>query len=186
MIELQRFTGMRPGEVVLMRNGDIDRTGSVWLYRPLHHKTEHHGHERVIAIGPRAQQVLTPWLQDDSDAPFFSPREAMKRKRAEMRAKRKTKVQPSQRNRRKKNPKRQPKEQYTTHSFCYAVRRACEKAGVPVWHPHQIRHTRATELRERYGLDAARVILGHRSPRITETYAKLDLTKAIEIAATDG
>jgi hypothetical protein len=31
------------------------------------------------------------------------------------------------------------------------------------WHPHQLRHNAATELRREFGLDTARVILGHRS-----------------------
>ncbi len=38
MIELQRLSGMRSGEVVLMRTGDIDRTGDVWVYTPATHR----------------------------------------------------------------------------------------------------------------------------------------------------
>jgi integrase len=34
MARLQRLTGMRPGEVVIMRALDLDTTGKVWLYRP--------------------------------------------------------------------------------------------------------------------------------------------------------
>jgi hypothetical protein len=34
MVELQRFTGMRPGEVVIMRTMGIDRSGPVWAYTP--------------------------------------------------------------------------------------------------------------------------------------------------------
>jgi integrase len=46
------------------------------------------------------------------------------------------------------------------------------------WHPNQLRHAKATELRRELGLDTARAVLGHRSPRITETYAEIDLSKA--------
>src|SRR5688572_30695024 len=46
MIQLQLLAGMRPGEVVLMRGCDMETTGHAWTYRPLHHKTEHHGRER--------------------------------------------------------------------------------------------------------------------------------------------
>src|SRR5947208_491358 len=42
MIELQRLTGMRPGEVVIMRTGDLEMGGDVWIYTPSRHKTEHH------------------------------------------------------------------------------------------------------------------------------------------------
>ena len=62
MIDTQRLTGMRPSEVCLLRTCDLDRTGSVWEYRPPHHKTEHHGKVRVVYFGPQAQSVLNPWL----------------------------------------------------------------------------------------------------------------------------
>lgn len=31
MIQLQRLTGMRPGEVVQLRPGDIERFGEIWF-----------------------------------------------------------------------------------------------------------------------------------------------------------
>lgn len=62
MIELQRSTGMRPGEVCSLRTGDLVMDGTVWVYRPRGHKTEHHGIEKEIAIGPRAQLILRPFL----------------------------------------------------------------------------------------------------------------------------
>jgi integrase len=62
MIRLQRLAGMRPGEVVIMRPGDVDRSGTVWIYRPGKHKTDYRGHEREIYLGPQAQEVLLPWL----------------------------------------------------------------------------------------------------------------------------
>ena len=34
MVRIQRLTGCRPGEIVIMRPIDIDRTGDVWLYTP--------------------------------------------------------------------------------------------------------------------------------------------------------
>ena len=47
---------------VVMRACDIDMSGKVWLYRPARHKTEHHGHGRIIALGPKAQEVIRPFL----------------------------------------------------------------------------------------------------------------------------
>lgn len=68
MIQFQRLVGCRPGELFIMRPMDIDRSGGghegVWLYRPESHKTEHHGHSRVILIGPKAQAVLTQFHED--------------------------------------------------------------------------------------------------------------------------
>ena len=49
------------------------------------------------------------------------------------------------------------------------------------WHPNQLRHTKATELRREFGLDAARAVLGHRSPQITEVYAEMDVTQAAQV-----
>ena len=51
-----------------MRTADIDTTGSVWHYLPASHKTEHHGHARVVEFGPRAQAVIRPFLKPDLEA----------------------------------------------------------------------------------------------------------------------
>ena len=60
-------------------------------------------------MGPKAQQVLRPWLKDDPTAYLFSPAEAVAIRYAERRRDRKTKVQPSQAARKKKaRPKRAP------------------------------------------------------------------------------
>ena len=67
MVDLQRITGMRPEEVCIMRTGDIDRSGSIWVYRPGSHKTEHHGHDRKVYLGPKAQEILRDWLRGDPD-----------------------------------------------------------------------------------------------------------------------
>src|SRR5687768_1460965 len=50
MIELQLITGMRPGELVIMRGCDIDTSAPVWVYKPAYHKTEHHAHARTIYL----------------------------------------------------------------------------------------------------------------------------------------
>jgi integrase len=75
IIELCEATGMRPGEARVMRTGDIDRSVNPWVYRPRYHKTEHRGedHRRVIMLGPRAQQILTPMLKLDPAAYLFRP-----------------------------------------------------------------------------------------------------------------
>ncbi len=64
MVKLQGLLGCRPGELTSMQGGDIDRSGAIWLYRPRSHKTQHHGKERIIPIGPQAQLILRPFLPD--------------------------------------------------------------------------------------------------------------------------
>lgn len=68
---------------------------------------------------------------------------------------------------------------YTNESYGRAIKRACIKAGVPHWHPHQLRHLAGTEVRDRLGLDAAQAFLGHATAKTSEIYAKLkdDLRK---------
>ena len=73
MIDLQLWSGCRPGEVCVMRTIDINTQGAIWEYRPHIHKTEHHGKERVVYLGPHAQEILKPWLKTDLHAYVFSP-----------------------------------------------------------------------------------------------------------------
>ncbi len=131
MVELQLVTGARPGEVRILRACDIDMTGDVWLYRPQTHKTRHRGKERVIAIGPKGQEIIKPFLKLDTQAFLFSPRDAVTHHRAEMRSRRKTRVQPSQADRRKRKPKKQPGAFYPAMSYINAIRKACDKAFPP-------------------------------------------------------
>ncbi|MEM9346434.1 MAG: site-specific integrase [Planctomycetota bacterium] len=58
MVMLQLATGMRSGELCSIRWDLIDRRDDVWIYIPAEHKTEHHGHDRNIAILPPAQELL--------------------------------------------------------------------------------------------------------------------------------
>ena len=64
MVKLQGLLGCRPGELTSMQGGDIDRSEAIWIYQPRSHKTQHHGKERVIPIGPQAQLILRPFLPD--------------------------------------------------------------------------------------------------------------------------
>lgn len=75
---------------------------------------------------------------------------------------------------------------HTRRSYYRAIARACEKAGIEVWGPNRLRHSAATFLRKQYGIEAARVVLGHRSSAVTEVYAELDRTKAADIMAEVG
>jgi integrase len=186
MIQLQRLTGMRPGEVCIMRTMDINTAGWIWGYRPDSHKTEHHNKDRVIFVGPEAQSILKTWLRADLSAYLFQPKEAVAEHRARRRQQRKTRVQPSQRDRRRRDPKRMLGDRYNARSYGHAVAKACDKARVPHWAPNQLRHNAATRLRREFGLDVARAVLGHSSPVVTEVYAELDGAKAAEAMARIG
>jgi integrase len=203
MVRLQRLTGCRPGEVCMMRPMDVDRSGEVWEYRPSSHKTKHHGKDRVIYIGPQAQDVLRPYLLRPADAFCFQPAESEDKRHIEQRSKRRSKVQPSQKNRRKGLRQCLLLTSYNKDSYGRAIRRAVVKANkklledalhmgidnpvlVPHWHPNQLRHSAATEIRKQFGLEAAQVILGHSRADVTQVYAERDSAKAIEIVRKIG
>lgn len=61
-----------------------------------------------------------------------------------------------------------------------------DRLRVPHWSPLQLRHTAATNLRAKYGLEAAKVILGHAKVETTQVYAERDLNEAKRIMAEVG
>jgi integrase len=208
MIRVQLLAGMRPAEVCRVRPGDIDRTGDVWEYRPESHKTQHHGKKRVVFFGPDAQAVLMPYLLRAEDAFCFSPREAVAQQRDAQNQARKT--PPNHGNRRGHRreglagtkAKRQPGQRYDTDSYRRAIHRGCDLAFPPDeqlkgdalkiwqserrWSPNRLRHTKGTEIRKTFGLEAAQVILGHAAADVTQIYAERDAEKAREVARKIG
>jgi integrase len=185
MVNLQLLTGARPGEVVRLRADDFDRSGAVWVVRLKAHKTAHKGKGRELLFGPRAQELLAPWLLKAGGGYLFSPAAAEAERNAARSANRTTPLYPShaRHNERRRvggNRKRRPGERYTTGAYRQAVERACRKAGVPCWSPNQLRHRAATELRREFGIETARVILGHATAFTTEIYAEADRAKAAD------
>lgn len=205
MVRLQLLTAARPGEVCAMRPMDVDRSGGSWVYRPSSHKTAHHGRERVIVLGPKAVEVLRPWLERAPAAYCFCPAEVV----AGREAARHSAARPK-RGREAARPL--PGGRYTKDSYRVAIARACDRAfphptirkarGEPLteaqeavlnawrkahrWHPHRLRHTKATEIRRLFDTEAAQVILGHAKPETTMIYAERDLARAHEVMREIG
>ncbi len=221
MVELQWLTGMRSGEVTIMRGCDIDTSGTVWFYRPPSHKTIHHGHERTIDLGPKAQEVILQFLKADISAYLFSPTDAVKAQREDRRRHRKTPLYSSHKKRRRSRRNSQGAgDFYSRDSYRRAVARGCDCAFPPPaplgrrenetklewknrldaeqkqqldvwrkahrWHPHRLRHAAATRFRKEFGLETARMLLGHRKLATTEIYAEMDHEKMRGIVAKIG
>ena len=186
MVRLQRLTGARPGEICTLRPGDIDRSGSVWVYIPQSHKTQHHDQSRMIVIGPQAQAVLRPYLLRAADAFCFTPEESEQARLAKAAAERTTPMRKRDRDRRKLRSLRIYAPCYDAASYRHAIQRVCARAGLPKWSPNQLRHNAATEIRKRFGLDAAQVICGHQSADITQVYAERDMELARRVAREMG
>ena len=178
MIRLLQLTGMRPDEVTIMRPMDILQRKDIWLYRPESHKLEHKDIERVVPLGPSAQELLAPWLNREQTAYLFSPREVVEANHDRTRKNKKTKV--------KKNNRRQPRDHYDDESLCQAVTRACVKASVPKWTPGQLRHSVATRVKTQFDRETARQLLGHGSASTTDIYVDEMFADAIEAMKVIG
>ena len=132
MVEIQLLSGMRPGEVCGLRTDELDTAGPVWVFRPKQHKNAHRGHAREVFLGPRAQELLKPYLtRPDRTTPhLFSPTAAVTESRASRRAARVTPLGlgngPGAN--RRPGPKRTAGTRYTTAIYRQAIARACERA----------------------------------------------------------
>ena len=226
LVELQRLSGARPGELLALRPCDLqmDPQAGVWTYRPHEHKNAFREQERILYLGPRAQAVIAPFLLGRAtQAYLFSPAEAEASRRQALRAARKTPLSCGNRpgTHRREHPEHQPGQRYTTDSYRKAIEYACAKAFPPPaelaaqpgetraqwrarltgeqkaqlrawrkehrWHPHQLRHNAATELRRSFGLEAAQLALGHASAQITDAvYAERDQAKVMEVMRRIG
>ena len=184
MVQLQRLSGMRPEEVCMIRPVDIDRSGDVWSYVPRTHKMEHKDRQRKIYFGPQAQAILTPYLLRGEDQVCFVP----KRKGADEYSTRSyrdaihragdiTFPTPSPLAKRPKETLAKWNERLTDNQ----KKEIAEWQSQHRWSPNQLRHAAATEIRKRFGLEAAQVTLGHSNANITQIYAERDSAKAIEV-----
>jgi len=121
MVELQLLTGMRPGEVVILRPCDIDRSGQIWHYYPYKYKTQHledPTKRRIISIGPKGQKILRPFLLRQEDEYCFTPEESEKDRRVKQFKLRKTPLSCGNKpgSCKKDNPRRKPG--IKQHFFC--------------------------------------------------------------------
>lgn len=188
MVLVQELCGARPGEMCIMRPIDIDQRRDVWIYRPADHKLKHRGIPRIVALGKRAQDLLMPLLdRRDVNDYVFSPMEAQSQRAKILRGQRKTKVQPSQTNRKKRDPEQQPGKVYDKDSYGQMVRRAAQAAGVGSWSPNRLRHACGTRVRRKFGVDAARAVLGHSNRTagaVTDRYTLEAIEKEFVLAAS--
>ncbi|QVL32308.1 tyrosine-type recombinase/integrase [Telmatocola sphagniphila] len=193
MIRVQLLLGCRPSEIARLKRGDLSTSVTelvkvprsnetirarvvndqlIWLGVPGSHKTIRLGKLRVLAFGPQAQEILKPFLDRNPEEYLFSTIEGGQR-----------------------GP-RKGKGFYETSTYGQAVMRAVLRANevrakeqlplIPHWTPNQLRHSRATEIVERFDESHATAALGHSSPRMLSVYAEQAIGKAIEVARLAG
>lgn len=178
MTLLQWYVGPRSKSICLSVPEQFERSGKLWLWHP-RHKTESMGKEVVLPIGKRCQAVLLPFIEAARPGePIFNPRTL------------------------RKNPRYN--DQYSSNTYRQAVRRAIAKVNkireafnegkpeaeklklIPLWTPHQLRHSVGTEVRDRYGVEAAQAVLGHAKVDTTQLYSRRRLKLAEKVARNRG
>lgn len=160
LLLFQWWTGCRSGEHRIMRAGDVNL--ETREYRPREHKTEHLGHSRLIVFGPRAWEILLPWLeralQIGPDAPVFPT-----------------------------HGKHRPgKGYYTRDGYADLVRRAADAAGLPHFHAYLCRHATRMRVSKVGGDEAARAVLGQKWLDTALRYGELDADLARDVQGKIG
>jgi len=193
MLQLIWYTAMRPYEVCDMRPFDIlCDNPQCWLYIPGRdqtpvglHKTTRFERVKVIPLASKCQKLLKLRIKEfDSKKYIFSPKEAMDEFLEKKLANRKTPLKSGNRpgTNRKKHPMFNPGRKYGHHALRNACKRGCERAGVEVFVPYDLRRTMATGTRSILGKEAARVLLGHTKTDTTDIYLLEEVQEAIKVA----
>jgi len=195
MIRIQLLTGMRPGELCKMRPCDIDRTGEIWIYSPTRthggeyaHKTEWLGHKKQIAIGPKAQQILTKYLFRSADKYCFTPEESSHQARLRRTSARKTPMSCGNKPGSNKKNTETFNPCFDTKSYRKHIVRIAKFIKVTPWSPHQLRHSKATEIRSnnQFVPDDILATLGQRTQSMVDVYAELSFERAKRVAKITG
>lgn len=152
-VRLLAATGMRPGEARIMRSGDIDTSGEVWLYRPREHKTQHKGKRRLVPLLGDALAVLQDRLSFYPDLYLFSPDQG---------------ANPYEKNSLRQTIRRACRRLNLPHWHPNQLRHSVATA---------LRSAAGDQ-----GLEMARAFAGHTTVNTTEIYAEWDERKAIEAA----
>lgn len=163
MMLLQLYTGMRPGEVRGLRKRMVRQAEGIWIADfGNEHKNAHRKQSRVVALGPKAVELLTEWLAlCEADSDFVFRPTLQKGSRGKLK-------------------------QFTRYGYADSIHWACQKVDVPSFAPNQIRHTAAEEIRKSDGLEAVQAVLGHKSRASSERYAPAVAELATVIAKKRG
>ena len=145
-----------------MKVGEVDRDN--WMFKPAKHKTSHKGKSRFVPIPSSVREILLPRLLRP-DAAYVLGAD---------------------------NGERPYEKRSLGRAIDHAIKRInrerseADLPAIPHWHPYQLRHARATEVREQFGVEVAQSILGHSRVDTTEIYAKQTEAKAKEVAKLIG
>lgn len=163
MVRVHVLLGTRSSELCGMRVPDIDRSRDEWCYvvPPHLNKNAHRNKPQVYWIGPKAQAILRPFIEaadSDPDANGLIFRRPKPKHEG-------SKYSPL----------------ITRDAYCNAIYKACKRAKVPHWFPHQLRHNRATDVATHYRQPAAgAAAIGDTERTAIETYINVDPHEALK------
>jgi integrase len=171
MVQVQMLCGMRPQDICNMRGIDIAEHDPIWIYEVPQHKNKWRGHSLLKGIPKAAQAILRPYMPSDLGKHVFSPQAATAARCGRFVQRRKRKI----------------RERYDTDSYRKAINYGLAKAArakveIPHWHPNQLRHSIATEIRQSIGEQAAQIWLGHACIETTSIYAAKQQSELVAIA----
>lgn len=179
--ELNRLTGCRPAEILAIRPADLDTTITPWAWRIPQHKSSWRGKQKVLYLGPRCRELLTPLLEQTQPGELIFSWEGVRKERAQSRQKKAKEA-----GRRASRNGKTKGDEIHVWNYGAAIGQAAKAAGVEHWTPNQLRHLKATELRREYGLEAAQIALGHTRADVTQIYAERDAARLRELAERTG
>ena len=127
-----------------------------------------------MLIGPKARGILSGLWGAEKIGVFFSPAQSVAEWMAAKRAMRKSPFYPCRDESftRSRPDARKPRNAWGTSEYNNSIAKACKRAGVEKWSPNQLRHSFATEVRRKFGLEACRAVLGHSmGAAVTDRYS---------------
>jgi integrase len=174
LVRFARLTAVRPTEACRLRMADVEFGDHLpapkWTLR--RHKTANKGKVREVAIGPQALRLLERWSAGKAPTdPVFATGDLG-------RVKTRGTIQ--------KRKRRTKRTAFTREDIRKDIAAACKAAGRPKWTTYQLRHAGITDVRRRYGLEAAQAHAGHASAKMTEHYARLTFDDAAQVALKIG
>lgn len=169
MVLFQWHTGVRSQSIVNAHATQFDTSDDeCWVWFP-RHKTEYLEKIVRIPLGPKARQLVAKRIVEGAElfttrlgtsySPWSYRREIVRAQES---------LYQRQLDAHEEDPDKHPMPKRVQ------------------WTPHQLRHAKATYIRNEYGIEAAQAILGHDSLQATQIYSEARFQLAKEIAMKEG
>ena len=194
-VKVLRGCGARPVELCRLTVKDISIANGLAVYSPEKHKTARKGKGRFIAFGAAETAIIKKRMKGKAKDDFiFSPKDLASETFDRRAKERKSKVQPSQQERKERNAETRLErfnEGFDSHTIGRAIKNALERYNrqnpdnaIPPWTLYQLRHSAYTHNSEQFGIEFASKIAGHSTPDMARVYDHSSRLASIQAAAT--